>query len=299
MSTPFAKQYHSPEELASLLQSRGLVIDDTSFAAQKLQCVGYYRFSAYLYPFLAVPKSAQLFKPDSNFDAALSLYEFDQKLRILAFTEIAKVEVAIRSALANIVAKESGNMFWITDASMYANADRFCKTMAYIKKELDTSKEEFIEHFKRKYSNPYPPAWILVEILPIGVLNHIYGNLADNALRKKVAARFDLKVPVFSSWFTIVALTRNACCHHARVWNKENAIPPAVPRRMQHPWLTANVPTDRIFYDLCILKYFVNIIDKDNDMTQNLKSLLAAYPNVDTRPMGFPAHWEEEPLWEA
>lgn len=278
MSTPFAKQYHSPGELAELLKSRGLVIDDMAFATQKLCRIGYYRFSAYLYPFLAAPKSAQLFKPNSHFGAALLLYDFDQELRILAFTEIAKVEVAIRSALANIVARETGHMFWITDASMYANEDRFCRTMAFIKKELDASKEEFIAHFKQTYSNPYPPAWILVEILPIGVLNHIYGNLADNRLRKKVAAEFELTVPVFSSWFTIVALTRNACCHHARVWNKENAIPPTEPRRMRRSWITSTIPGKRFFYNLCILKYFVNIIDKDNNMTHNLKRLLAAYP---------------------
>lgn len=60
----------------------------------------------------------------------------------------------------------------------------------------------------------------------------------------------------------------------------------------------SSVRTGRIFYDLCILKYFVNIIGKDNDMTQKLQSLLAAYPNVDTRQMGFPDHWEEEPLWK-
>lgn len=53
-----------------------------------------------------------------------------------------------------------------------------------------------------------------------------------------------------------------------------------------------------ILYNLCILKYFVNIIDKDNNMTHNLKRLLAAYPTVDTHPMGFPADWENEPLWQ-
>ena len=72
-----------------------------------------------------------------------------------------------------------------------------------------------------KYSNPYPPAWILVEILPLGVVTRMFENLADNTLRKKIAARFGLTVPVFTSWITVVTLTRNACCHHARVWNKE------------------------------------------------------------------------------
>lgn len=80
--------------------------------------------------------------------------------------------------------------------------------MALIDKEFNSSKEDFIEHFKQKYSNPYPPAWILVEILPLGVVTRIYSNLADNNLRKKIAAHFSLPVPVFSSWLTVITLTR-------------------------------------------------------------------------------------------
>lgn len=55
----------------------------------------------------------------------------------------------------------------MTDASMFANTEKFNKTIALIDKELKNSKEEFILHFKEKYSNTYPPAWILVEILPL------------------------------------------------------------------------------------------------------------------------------------
>lgn len=106
MATLFHKQYNSPEQLIQLLQSRGLVIDCPN-AAQKLRRIGYYRFSAYLYPFLMIPKKYQMFKPSSHFLSALSLYKFDQDLRSLAFGEIAKIEVAIRSAIANIVARIS------------------------------------------------------------------------------------------------------------------------------------------------------------------------------------------------
>lgn len=298
MATLFHKQYNSPEQLVQLLQRRGLVIDSPIAAVQKLRRIGYYRFSAYLYPFLMTPKKCQMFKPNSHFLSALSLYEFDQNLRSLAFGEIAKIEVAIRSAIANIVARESENMFWITDKAMYANEERYHKTKCIIDKELASTKEEFIAHFKNKYSNPYPPAWMLVEILPMGVLNHIYGNLANNAIRKKVASEFSLSVPVFSSWLTIVVLTRNACCHHARVWNKENAIPPMEPRKINKAWLVSLVPNKRFFFNLCILKYFINIIDKENDMTQKIERLLCAYPNVDIAPMGFPANWQNEPVWQ-
>ena len=103
-------------------------------------------------------------------------------------------------------------------------------------------------------------------------------DLADNTLRKKIAARFGLTVPVFTSWITVVTLTRNACCHHARVWNKENAISPMIPRRLSDRWIVSNV-------------------SPNNDMLEHLQALLAEYPMIDTRAMGFPQNWQDEPLW--
>ena len=52
-------------------------------------------------------------------------------------------------------------------------------------------------------------------------------DLTDNTLRKKIAARFGLTVPVFTSWITVVTLTRNACCHHALFFS--NIFKPAAP----------------------------------------------------------------------
>lgn len=297
MSIPFPKQYQSPSQLIALLKSRGLFIRDERIAEEYMCNVGYYRLSAYLYPLLANPKTNQQFKVGSTFDTATSLYNFDCNLRALLFRPIAKIEVAIRSAMANIVAKETGNIFWMTDRKMFVNPVRYQKTMDVIDSELRHSKEDFIVHFKSKYNDPYPPAWMLAEILPMGVLNHIYSNLADNQLRKKIAATFSLSVPVFNSWLTIVILTRNACCHHARIWNKENAIPPIKPKKVSRNRISSSVSCTRIFYDICIIKWFIDIIAPANDMKQHLLDLLAHYPNVDPRAMGFPIGWEHEPLW--
>ena len=84
-------------------------------------------------------------------------------------------------------------------------------------------------------------------------------DLTDNTLRKKIAARFGLTVPVFTSWIAVVTLTRNACCHHARVWNKENAISPMIPRRLSDRWIVSNVSPKRIYYNICIIRWFIDI----------------------------------------
>ncbi|MBQ2195772.1 MAG: Abi family protein, partial [Prevotella sp.] len=63
-------------------------------------------------------------------------------------------------------------------------------------------------------------------------------------------------------------------------------------------WITLPTDTLRIYFDLCIIKYFLNIISPNNDMKAKLSALLSAFPSVDGNAMGFPHGWENEPLWE-
>jgi len=69
-----------------------------------------------------------------------------------------------------------------------------------------------------------------------------------------------------------------------------------LPNRMTGSWIT--LPTDalRIYFNLCIIKYFLNIISPINDMKAKVDALLAAYPSIDVTAMGFPRGWESEPL---
>lgn len=299
MTIDFHKTYQDPAGIVALLQSRGLDVDNTERAEHYIRNIGYYRFSAYLYPLLQMPKETHCYKTGSTFQDALNLYCFDKKLRLFLFNEIEKVEIALRSALANIVAEETDNIFWMTDASVFANEEKFNRTMALVDKELNNSKEDFILHFKEKYSNAYPPAWMLVEILPLGVVTRIYENIKSNALKKKIAGRFDLPVPMFISWFTVITLTRNSCCHHARVWNKVYAVNPKVAKKkLKRPWVSEEISPYRTFYEICIIKWFVDIVSPNNDMKGHLQRLLADYPMIDIKAMGFPTNWQEEPLWK-
>lgn len=165
---PFTKRFESSENLVDLLESRGLQICDRNKAIQYLDNIGYYRLSAYMYPLLKMPKTAHLYKEGSTFKKVMMLYRFDKKLRLLMFNEIEKIEIAIRRAVMQITADMTGNPFWLTDSSYFLDSSRFNETMRAISKEYSKSKEEFILHFKRTYSEPYPPSWILEELLTIG-----------------------------------------------------------------------------------------------------------------------------------
>ena len=294
---PFPKEYQSANTLVQLLLSRGLAIDNPTKAEQYLRTISYYRLSAYMHPFLEIPKSENRFKPESSFEQVMMLYRFDKKLRLLMFNEIEKIEVAFRTAMIDECTSAFGDNFWMTSVSYFDDSHVFQKTLSLMEHEINKSHEEFIVHFKQTYSNPFPPSWILSEILPLGVMTKIFLHLKDTQVKKRIALRFGLQLRVFNSWMTIVTLTRNTCCHHARVWNKRNTMAPMIPRRTSYPWITLQANPLRTYYDLCIIKYLLNVISPNNDMSQKLMNLLADFPLVDVAAMGFPAGWEQEPLW--
>ena len=293
----YNKTYQAPGQLLALLKSRGLSVNNSTRAEECLRRIGYYRFSGYLYPLLTIPKDRHIFKNGASFDRALNMYRFDSQLRTMMFSQIEQVEVAVRNAIVNITSRETGNPFWMTDSLCFYDNSIFLKAKQYIDDELSKSKEEFIQHFRSSYSDPYPPSWMLAEILPFGVLTRIYDNIRSNQIRKQIAKEFSLNVPVFMSWLTIVTVCRNNCCHHSRVWNRTFALRALSMRNMTQPWISMPVNQQKVFFSLCIIKYLLNIISPLNDMTNKLKTLLTAFPEIDTAAMGFPNGWDNEPVW--
>ena len=261
MKTNFIKPYSSPEQIVQILKTRGMLMEDEQKVENYLMNIGYHRLSAYIYPFYKNPKEDLLLKVGTTFKQALTLYRFDKKLRILLFNEIEKIEVAIRSILANVGCQELNDKYWITKPEYFANADKFNQTLAVIEKELASSKEDYIEDFRHNYVESYPPAWMITEVLSFGNLNYIYSNIASNKLMKRIAGYFGLKPQVFTSWLTVLANIRNMCCHHARIWNRDFMLNPAEPRKMSNTWIdTSKIDKKRIFYRLCIIRYHTYIL---------------------------------------
>jgi abortive infection bacteriophage resistance protein len=298
MKANYTKACTLPQDLIPLLQRRGLSILDEQQVFSYLTNIGYYRLSAYCYPLLKDPKTDHLYKKGVTFDMVMNMYRFDRKLRMFLFNEIEKIEVAIRSAMSNWISDGLNDVFWMTNAGYFHNPAISAKRLAIIRSEIDKTKEDFIIHFQNQYDNPYPPAWMITEIVPLGVLCSTYNNLKSKSLQKKVANHFGLSVPVFSSWIITLVNLRNLCGHHSRTWNREIPVIPVDLRTPSYPWIdssTANMK--RIYYRICMIKYLLFSVSPYNTFTEKLKSLLAQYPSIDTNAMGFPKNWQEEPLW--
>jgi abortive infection bacteriophage resistance protein len=299
MKVNYTKVCTLPQDLIPLLKNRGLSISDEQRTVNYLTNIGYFRLSAYCYPLLDEPKANHLYKSGATFDMALNMYRFDRKLRILLFNEIEKIEVAIRSAMNNRVSNGLNDIFWMTDSKHFSNMSVFDRHLSSIQSELNKTNEEFILHFRSTYDNPFPPAWMISEIMPFGTLCGIFNNLKYKSLQKTISSYFSLSVPVFSSWIVSLVNLRNLCGHHNRTWNRENPLIPAPLKLSAFPWIdSSTADMKRIYYRICIIKYLLFTVSPNNRFTQKLKSLLAAYPTIDVKAMGFPDNWENEALWK-
>ena len=295
---PYAKYPLSISEQLVLLEERELLIDEVKKTEKYLRTIGYFRLSAYFYPLLSEPKTNHLYKAGACFTDALNMYRFDRKLRLLVFSQIEKIEIAFRAAIVRVGVDATKCVSWFLEERFFHDKGRFEKGRGLILKEWNTSKEDFVEHFKTCYTDENKPAWMLSEILPLGVLSNLYMNIGKAALKKAIAKEFGLPADVFASWLQSLSGIRNICCHHNRLWNRMLPNKPKTLERPVHPWIDQRgIHAGRTYYKLAMIRYILISVNPCNRFTPNLKTLIDEYPTVDIAAMGFPPDWESQPLW--
>lgn len=279
----------------TLLKSNGLTISDEPKALHTLQQISYFRLKNYLIPLMS-DKELHLFKPNSSFEQAYSLYKFDSRLRKLIAGELEKIEVSIRTQMAYILADEV-DIYWFADSNNFNNASKHAALLNNLQSELDRSDEEQILRFKSMYADTFPPAWMTMEVTSFGTLSMLYKLLKPNLTKRKIANFYGLSDSAFESWLHSIVYVRNICAHHSRLWNKTLRIRPLFPRKTGKTFISTPVRSDKLYYVLCIIQYLLLIVNPSTTFSARLKALLAEFPDVDPSAMGFPANWELEHIW--
>ncbi|MBO5251787.1 MAG: Abi family protein [Bacteroidaceae bacterium] len=295
----YSKQPIDHIQQIEILKERGLLIQDEEKALNQLQIISYFRLANYWRP-MEEDKTIHLFKPNSYFENALSLYYFDKKLRALIFTAIQSIEIALRTKMIHHISMKYG-AFWFMDDTICIDKRMFQDNLNRIQQEVKRSKEDFIQEHFIKYETPsLPPVWKTLEVVSFGTLSKLYCNLADNTVKKLIAREFQLPQHLYlESWIKCAAVLRNCVAHHARIWNRRFPLKPQLPHRLSGSWINVSHTEQVKFYaQLCYLAYMQDRIHPNNTFKQELFGLLKTHPNVDTKAMGFPENWQSEPLWK-
>lgn len=305
VSTPYNKPATSVKDQIQLLIDRGLIIDDLAQAEHYLTHIGFYRLAGYWLYLQDDPKQHTFIK-GTNFLQAVELYEFDRELRALLLDAIERIEVSLKAVIGNKMAI-AYTPIWYCQYAYAFSAEAVDKLMETVNEEIDRRKtDDFVKHHDDTYGpDQYMPSWKVMEIISLGALSRLYGNIHKAVPEKKAIAKiFGLPDDSYlDNYLQVIAALRNLCAHHSRVCLNVFIFPPKIMTRPKLKWILG-IPTPgtnenrTIYYQLCAVAYLLQTASPNSNFVTKLKRVLIRYPGVDVKRMGFYAGWEKEPLWQ-
>ena len=303
----FAKPSLSIDEQINQYLARGLMIFDKARAHHYLSNITYYRLSAYTRPFYQPQQTAHSFIAGTTFDDVLTLYVFDRELRLLLLDAIERIEVALRTQLANTLADHHQPHGYLSPLVFDSRYDHswLLKTLAQPQK--GKNKETFLLHYQNNYPNSpaQPPIWMAVECLTFSEVSILFANLRNPKDTQRIEQHFGWKFTVLKSWFRSLSDLRNLCAHHSRVWNREFGSFPELPKRCPQGWplppttLANGIrPQRRVYMQILVLASLMRVVCPESGWAGRLMRLLESYPMVSGLHMGFPDDWQALPFWQ-
>ena len=288
-----------PEQL-SLLQTRGVTVEDMAFAELVLSNVSYYRFSAYLYPFRRRDGEVG-YKAGTSFQKCWQFYHFDRRLRLCVLDAVERVEVAIKTRIVNTLSTKYGP-FAYRDPSFLARnlkTDRFSDLLRFVDGETQKSKEEFVNHFRMKYDSQNGlPLWMAAEVMTFGNMLTLF-RLMKKQDKNIIAKSFGSNEQIFESWLVHLNYIRNICAHHGRLWNRYMAVKATMPLKDSR-WKEANCPVNpnTIYSTLCIFKTLLDVVAPQSHWKHRFYALLQEFPDIPRDSMGIPNGFEQSAIWK-
>lgn len=310
--TAFTKPFLSTEDQISLLKVRGMVIADEPKAKMCIERIGYYRLSAYWYPFRkkisthpAPVVRGDDFVAGTTFEDIFNFYVFDKKLRLLTMDALERIEIALRAKILNHLGARDPFAHRKLD---FLDGKFSPKHRLWLKRQDQSfarSKEDFAKHFRNKYPISVPPIWISAEVWDWGMLSHFFSGIKP-ADKDSIASTFgSVNGREFETWVRAMNDVRNICAHHSRLWNRGLTVIPRLPDGGRVPDLN-HIPRDnqflsRIYVVLAIMRLLLKRIHPNNSswhirIADYVKST-PLHPRISTNIAGFPANWESQAIW--
>ena len=323
----YDRPWKSFRQQLDLLKERGLVVTDEEAALRYLDRLGYYRLSAYLFPFRTyvleqdsesgaiTTRRLDEFVEGATFQSAVQLYVFDKRLRLLVLDAIERIEIAVRVDIAYLLGKKNTFAYadptildgkFTSDKLASSGKTRFQEWTEKYESALSRSRETFVRHYLSNHG-PQLPIWVAIELWDFGLLSKFFSGM------KRVDAREisgEYGIPnnrVFASWLRSMNYVRNICAHHGRLWNKRIVDQPRLPDRGSVPDLDYFAGKEDLiakpFLSLCLLQFLMKQIYPASSWFERVKALLEDFPTNETEnratiaDLGCIEGWESWDLW--
>ena len=322
----YSRPWKSFPEQLELLKSRGLVVTDEAAALDYLQRVGYYRLSAYWYPFRKfevvqsgnagklATRALDEFQPGTQFVDAVHLYLFDKQLRLYLADALERIEISLRVDLSYLLGKRSpfahventkahfhpgfaGRAF-----SKNNPKPAFDAWLGKYRELVKRSKEDFVRHYHTNHGDELP-IWVAVEVLDFGAISQLFSMLHPRD-QLAIANRYGIDDwKVFKSWLFSLSYLRNLIAHHSRLWNRNITSKPKLPKWGKLAWCDSFIDNEdthfKPFLLLAITRTLVKSICPNTEWHERLAKHLEQFPEqhssrkLDLSGMGIAEDWKD------
>lgn len=274
------------EEQVDILEDRGLIIEDRSFAIAALKKIGYFRFKGYCLPFY---KSKDKFWENVTFFSIYQNYRFDERFRLLLFQIIEHVEVELKSIIARDFALETSPLGFYDPH----NFDRLDFHESWLEKfkqltsQSSKRRELYTDHYIKNYDNIFP-VWVAMEMSDFGSLSKFFYNI-NRSLRNKISKKnYGYSSFYISNWIYVLSVTRNICAHNGRIYDR------IFPIQAQLSKKDSDILNNRAFVAIYICHKICLDTEYFGMFKANLTNLIGIYKDyIDIDKIGFPENWEE------
>ena len=298
----YDRPWKSFEEQLAILEGRGMDIGDKAQALSYLERIGYYRLSAYWYPFRKFefeqdpdtgrikPITKDEFHAGTHFLDAVNLYLFDKKLRLMVIDALERIEVAIRVDIAYLLGER--NTFAYKDQSEFHPkfSNKKIKGIpvfeAWHEKYtglVSRSKEDFVKHYRNKHGDDLP-IWVAVEVWDFGAMSQLF-SMMKVPDQQKISQKYGISdFKVFSSWLRSLNYLRNLVAHHSRLWNRNIIDQPKLPKKGEIDWcdefIGKNDLISKPFLLFAIIRQLISSICPNAEWHLRLKQHLENFPEL-------------------
>ncbi|WEV67358.1 Abi family protein [Bifidobacterium sp. ESL0769] len=177
----------------------------------------------------------------------------------------------------------------------------------------------YIRHFRKTYSNPLPPYWMLAGCLDYGALKLFLYQGAPKHIKNELACRLGIPssnpqtstrgdVKRLDQWLETIRCVRNMTAHHDRLWNsRSNLIAPKLPDRSPaqtyrgdwwgHAWDFLRDRQGPAAF-LTVENYLLKQIEGTSAWQDKFIKLMGDNPHIPITQMGFPPDWQDQNLWK-
>lgn len=303
-----------------------MAIADLEKARRCLARVGYYRLSAYWYPFRlswTLPHSGpgkpskhvlDSFVVGTELDEVIDFYVFDKELRLLATDALERIEIGLRAQIANhlgSIAPKAHRDASLLDGKFRTETSRRAQNKTRHQDWLETldrkfalSKEDFAEHFRLRYPTEHPPIWVATEVWDWGMLSHFVDGMKHSDKDAIAAFYGHIGGRELVSWVHLLNDVRNICAHHSRLWNRGLKVQPRMPSigaipEIEHIRNNTHAQT-RLYAALVVMCIMMKALHPTTEWHLRIKKLLSSAPKnpiIGWQTAGVPADWQEQDIW--